>query len=125
MKSNVAKNTSPEKSLRSALHRAGIRGYRLHKKGVPGRPDILFEGRKTAVFVNGCYWHRCPVCALPLPKAHRSFWRRKFELNVERDAEKRKVLESDGWTVVTIWECEIRNDVDACVESVRRVLQGP
>lgn len=124
MKSNRGKNTSPELILRSALYRNGVRGYRLHAKGVPGRPDILFLRSRLAVFVNGCFWHRCPRCDLPLPKAHREFWRKKFELNIERDARKRLALESDGWKVVIIWECEIRDDMVGCVKRVTRALRG-
>jgi len=68
MSANRAKDTRPEVALRKALRRAGGRGYRLHYKRVPGRPDIAFVSKRVAVFVNGCYWHRCPKCDLPLPK---------------------------------------------------------
>jgi DNA mismatch endonuclease (patch repair protein) len=122
MKSNVAKNTSPEKSLRSALFAAGILGYRLHVRGVPGRPDIVFRSKKVAVFVNGCFWHRCPRCALPMPKTHAAFWRKKFKLNQQRDDRKTRALRSMGWRVVTIWECEIREDLGICVKRVKRAL---
>ena len=122
MKSNRAKNTSPELALRSALAAARIRGYRIHKKGVPGRPDILFPKRRLAVFVNGCYWHRCSVCALPIPKTHPEFWKKKFELNARRDSRKLEELEAGGWRVLTIWEHEVREDLAGCVERIKRAL---
>jgi DNA mismatch endonuclease (patch repair protein) len=80
MKANVAKNTGPELALRKALWAMRIRGYRLHYKKIPGRPDISFVSKKMAIFVNGCYWHRRPICDLQLPKTNADFWRRKFEL---------------------------------------------
>lgn len=77
MRSNKRRDTSPELMMRKALREAGMSGYRLQWK-VPGRPDIAYPGRKVAVFVNGCFWHRCPVCDLPFPKSNVDFWRAKF-----------------------------------------------
>lgn len=122
MRSNRGKNTSPELILRSALYRSGARGYRLHAKDVPGRPDILFPRSRLAVFVNGCFWHRCPKCDLPLPKTHSNFWAKKFELNVGRDRRKSTALESTGWRVLTIWECEIKKDLGSCVKRIKKAL---
>ena len=78
------------------LRDAGLGGYRLNWKKAPGRPDIAYPGRKLAIFVHGCYWHHCPRCYPNLPKSNPEFWARKFELNRERDARKRRVLEI-GW----------------------------
>jgi DNA mismatch endonuclease (patch repair protein) len=122
MKSNRGKNTLPEVMLRTALSKAGIKGYRLHLKDVPGRPDIAFPKSRLAVFVNGCFWHRCPKCALPMPKSHTAFWSRKFELNKQRDERKTRGLKSMGWRVMTIWECEIRGNLGDCVKRVKRAL---
>lgn len=122
MKSNVAKNTGPEVALRKALWATGLRGYRLHCKKVPGRPDICFTKKKLAIFVNGCFWHRCPICDLSLPKTNTDFWQRKFELNKERDKRKIENLESMGWTVLTVWECEIRNELEETVTRIREAL---
>ena len=122
MKSNVARNTGPELILRRALFASGLRGYRLHCKKVPGRPDICFTNKKLAVFVNGCYWHRCPICDLSLPKTNTDFWQRKFELNVERDKRKIENLETLGWKVMTVWECEIRNELGEVVVRIRQTL---
>ena len=73
--------------------------------------------------MNGCFWHRCPRCALPLPKSHSDFWRKKFELNEERDMRKNKALKLASWRVVTVWECEIKEDVDRVVLRIKRALR--
>lgn len=119
MRGNKGSNTKPELRLRKALWVAGVRGYRLHWKKVPGRPDLAFPGRKIAVFLHGCYWHRCPYCSLPLPKSHQTFWKDKFERNQERDLRKKQELLDLGWRVYVIWECEIKKDLDSCVQKVR------
>ena len=107
MSANKRKNTTPELILRKMLRESGCSGYRL-QWDVPGHPDIAYPGRKIAIFVNGCYWHRCPSCNLPLPKNNTVFWEDKFKRNIERDAKKIYTLESEGWNVITIWECEIK-----------------
>lgn len=108
MSHNKAKNTKPELIVRKGLWENGFKGYRLHPKNIPGKPDIAFIGKKIAIFVNGCYWHRCPTCNYPIPKSNSEFWENKFSKNVERDQRKVKELEELGWKVVTIWECEIQ-----------------
>ena len=118
MRANRARDTGPERLLRRALREAGLGGYRLNWKRAPGRPDIAYPGRRLAVFVHGCYWHRCPSCYPNLPKSNRDFWARKFELNTERDRRKRRNLEDAGWSVIEAWECEIRDDVGRVVERV-------
>ncbi len=110
MKANKCKDTDPEMAVRRLLREIGHPGYRLNWKKVSGRPDIAYPGRRIAIFVNGCFWHRCPRCNLPLPKSHTEFWQQKFERNVERDRRKTSELEAMGWKVITIWECEIRGD---------------
>jgi len=123
MKGNRARDTTPELTLRRLLRGAGYPGYRLHWGNAPGHPDVAYPGRKIAVFVNGCFWHRCPHCQPSVPKAHSEFWRRKFELNAERDVRKQRELESAGWTVFTAWECRLRDDpqreVRAIIEALR------
>lgn len=118
MSSIKAKNTKPEIMLRKALWSNGIRGYRLHWKKVPGRPDIAFPSKKIAIFVNGCFWHRCPYCSPSSPKTHNDFWSAKFARNIERDEQKCNALKSLGWKVVTIWECQIKKNIDICVELI-------
>ena len=119
MRSNRGRDTGPEIAIRKALFAAGVRGYRLHWKRVPGRPDIAFPRLRLAIFVFGCYWHRCERCQLPLPKSNTSFWERKFGLNKERDRRKRQELETRGWGVIEFWECEIKESLGTCVASVK------
>lgn len=108
MRSNVAKNTGPEAIMRRLLRSEGFRGYRFNWKGAVGRPDIAFPQQQLAVFVHGCYWHRCPYCRLPLPKSHQAFWRKKFFLNRRRDKLKQAALREAGWECVTVWECFLK-----------------
>jgi DNA mismatch endonuclease (patch repair protein) len=122
MRSNKSKNTKPEVLFRKALWNAGVRGYRLHWKKAPGKPDIAFPGKKIAIFLNGCFWHRCPKCQLGLPKHNSDFWQAKFDRNVERDKEKITALENENWTVITIWECELKEDMNDQVERVNQLL---
>ncbi len=118
MQGNKRANTKPELVLRTLLRSHGLTGYRLQWK-VPGHPDVCWPGKKVAVFVNGCFWHRCPHCKLTVPKTNVEYWTAKFERNQERDREVREKLESDGWTVHTIWECELKKkNVDATVEAL-------
>jgi len=119
MSSNKGKNTKPEQALRKALWYAGIKGYRLNWKKAPGRPDIAFPGKKIAIFVNGCFWHRCERCYTSLPKTNTNFWLNKFSKNKDRDERKNQELISLGWTVITIWECDIKNRLSTTVEMVK------
>ena len=121
MRANKRRDTGPEIALRRALREAGLSGYRLQWK-VPGRPDIAYPGRKVAIFVNGCFWHRCPRCDLPLPKSNQDHWIPKLQRNKERDSEKRKALEETGWTVITVWGCEIDTEIEAVVRRISREL---
>lgn len=109
MKGNKGKNTKPELLVRQRLREAGLTGYRLHWK-VAGKPDIAWPGKKVAIFVQGCFWHRCPKCSPSMPKSNVEYWIVKFDRNVERDKENIASLESAGWTVHTIWECELKPD---------------
>jgi DNA mismatch endonuclease (patch repair protein) len=104
------------------LREAGYPGYRLHWKKVPGHPDIAYPGRRVAIFVNGCFWHRCPHCNPPLPKSNQEFWARKFELNKERDARKIDALKAAGWTVLVVWECDLRDRQGQTLTALRTVL---
>ena len=122
MSSNKSKNTVPELRLRRALRDEGLSGYRLHRKDVPGKPDITYIGKKLAIFVNGCFWHRCPFCKLPLPKSNADFWTDKFRKNIERDISKKELLEAEGWFVLTVWECEIKKDISEVVSRIKTKL---
>lgn len=117
---NKRQNTKPELLVRQRLRAAGLTGYRLQWKKAPGRPDIAFPGRKIAIFVNGCFWHRCPHCNPSTPKRNTEFWEAKFRRNVVRDARAITELKELGWTPITIWECELKRDkID---ETMARVI---
>lgn len=108
MKGNKRANTKPEQVVRQMLRDLGFPGYRLQWKKCPGHPDIAYPGRKIAIFVNGCFWHRCPVCNLSTPKTNPDYWQAKFTRNVERDQRTYAALRDAGWTVVVIWEHELK-----------------
>lgn len=119
-----AKNTKPEIALRKALSSVGVKGYRLHPKNVIGKPDICFIHSKIAIFVNGCYWHRCPYCKPSFPKSHLKFWKEKFERNKKRDNIKNRRLRLEGWRICTVWECQIKKNIERVVFRVEKVLAG-
>ena len=103
------KDTKPEIIVRQALHARGYR-FRLHRKDLPGKPDIVLPKHGLAIFVHGCFWHQHRGCKDGrLPASNESYWLPKLARNVERDAEKAAALEEAGWRVVTIWECEARD----------------
>jgi len=117
------KDTGPEMTLRALLHRAGYR-YRLHKKGLPGKPDIYLGGYRTAVFVHGCYWHRHPGCGkATIPKTDTPKWLDKFAATVRRDQRKQIELEAQGIKVLTVWECELKADPNAVLARIRSLLR--
>lgn len=124
MRANKASGTTPELATRKALWKVGIRGYRLNWKKAPGRPDICFPGKRIAIFINGCFWHRCPICSYPLPKTNTEFWKQKFKLNIARDIAKLKALQELGWHSLTIWECEIKNDLPSVISRIGAVIRS-
>lgn len=102
------KNTKPEMRVRKAAHAMGLR-YRLHRRDLPGRPDIVFPSRGVALFVHGCFWHRHEGCRLAsTPGSNVEFWQEKFCRNVDRDVANSRRLVEGGWRPVIIWECETR-----------------
>jgi DNA mismatch endonuclease (patch repair protein) len=117
MSSIKGKDTKPEVIFRKALWDQGIKGYRLHYKTI-GRPDIALVNKKIAIFIHGCYWHRCPKCDLPVPRSNTGFWKEKFHKNVERDKGKERLLKEAGWAVFVIWECEIKKDLQKTLSLV-------
>ena len=110
MRAVKSRDTKPEMRVRRLLHRAGYR-YRLHAADLPGAPDIVFRGRRKAVFVHGCFWHghHCRRGAR-MPATNVEYWRRKIGRNVERHARNLETLAADGWTVLTLWECELKDE---------------
>jgi DNA mismatch endonuclease (patch repair protein) len=108
MRAVRGKNTAPEILIRSTLHRLGYR-FRLHRRDLPGTPDIVFPARKSVMFVHGCFWHghECPRGIVP--SSNVDFWQRKIAKNRERDGRSQKQLRREGWKVLTVWECETKN----------------
>jgi DNA mismatch endonuclease (patch repair protein) len=103
------KNTQPELIVRSVLHKMGYR-FRLHKKDLPGKPDIVLPKYKTVIFVHGCFWHRHKGCKFAyMPKSRISFWNRKFDRTLQLDKINLIKLKRLGWSVLTIWECNTSN----------------
>lgn len=103
------KNTKPELLVRKALFAAGFR-FRLHRKDLPGRPDVVLPGRRVVVFVHGCFWHAHQGCRYAkIPSTRREFWEAKLAANVERDRRTREALLSAGWRVLVVWECATRS----------------
>ena len=104
-----AKDTKPEMIVRRMAHALGYR-FRLHRKDLPGRPDLVFPSRRMVIFVHGCFWHRHPGCRLAsMPKTRSSFWRAKFDANIHRDSIAIEMLRRAGWKVLVVWECETRD----------------
>lgn len=102
-------HTKPEIIVRQALHALGLR-FRLHRRDLPGSPDIVLPKFRTVVFVHGCFWHRHPECRYATtPKSRQDYWLPKFEANIERDARKEAQLRELGWRVLVIWECETKS----------------
>lgn len=101
------KDTKPELQVRSILHRMGLR-FRINRKDLPGRPDLVMPKYKTAIFVHGCFWHRHKGCKYSyMPKSNSEFWEQKFKENILRDKIKEKSLRNLGWKVLIIWECQL------------------
>lgn len=105
------RDTTPEMIVRRFLHGKGYR-FRIHARDIPGRPDIVFRGRRKAIFVHGCFWHRHEGCKrTTTPKTRRKFWEDKFSANQKRDANVVSSLQHEGWEVIVVWECETE-DID-------------
>ena len=118
------KDTRPELLVRRTVHALGYR-FRLHRRDLPGTPDLVFAGRRTVLFVHGCFWHRHPGCRLAsTPKTRVAFWETKFAANVERDRRKEGELRTTGWRVGVVWECETRKPALLC-ERVLEILGPP
>jgi len=113
-------NTKPELKLRKILSSNGIRGYRIYYK-LPGKPDIVFTKYKLAIFIDGCFWHKCPICFIE-PENNKKFWKKKINSNVERDKKINKRLKKEGWKVLRFWEHLLRTDpYSAFIKIVREL----
>ena len=121
MRAIKGKDTKPELVVRSLVHRLGYR-FRLHRRSLPGCPDLVFVARKKVIFVHGCFWHGHAECKDGrLPKSNLDYWTNKIAKNQRRDSRAVRRLRADGWGVMTIWECQTSN-IDAMAARLRRFL---
>jgi len=118
-----ARDTKPEKRLGALVWRLGYR-YRKHRRDIPGNPDLAFPGRKRAIFVHGCFWHRHDCSSgRRTPKSHARFWKKKFQRNIKRDFAVARELRRAGWRALVIWECQLRN-TELVERKVRKFLDA-
>ena len=117
-----SRNTKPEMMIRRMLHARGWR-YRLHQRGLPGTPDIVFAGRKVVIFVHGCFWHGHDCSLGRLPKTRTEFWAEKLVANRNRDARKVAELRLNGWRVFTVWQCSLKDASDT-LSDIESFLHG-
>ncbi len=115
-------DTSPEVTLRRALWSRGLR-YRLHARTPAGRPDVLLPASRVAVFIDGCFWHGCPL-HYARPRSREEFWSAKLVANIDRDARQSALLEAAGWQVVRLWEHEVVEELASAVDRVERAVRG-
>ena len=120
-----SKDTSPEIAVRRLLRGLGFTGYRLHRKDLPGKPDVAFIGKRKAIMIHGCFWHGhdCKE-GLRLPKSNQKYWFQKIDRNRQRDAEQLTDLNNLGWHVLTIWECDLRN-IQSTADKLRTFMASP
>lgn len=117
------KNTSPEMKLRRLLWNNGYR-YRLHRKDLPGKPDLVFQGKKKVIFVHGCFWHKHDCKRSGLPKTNESYWKIKLDTNEKRDLKNQKDLASLGWKSLIVWQCEFKkSNIEALQRKVFQFLE--
>ena len=125
MQGNRSTETEPERILRSALWQAGLRGYRKNVRKLPGSPDIVFGPLKLAVFVHGCYWHRCPKCSRNIhPRTNSQYWKAKFKGNVAGDKSNTKALRERGYDVIVGWECDLKKDPRTAIRRVCKIVEA-
>ncbi len=121
------KDTKPEMLMRRGLHGRGLR-YRLHGKGIPGKPDMVFAKYRTVVFVHGCFWHGHGCSLFKWPKTRAAFWKGKIDRNMERDREALSALKADGWRVLVVWECALkgrqRRDLPDVMDRAESFIRG-
>lgn len=116
-----SRDTKPEIILRKLLFGDGYRGFRV-KSDLPGKPDIVYTKYRVAIFVDGCFWHKCPQC-FQKPATNAEFWEKKITGNVKRDEKINEQLNKDNWNVVRIWEHEIKNEPEKCIQKIIKTLK--
>jgi DNA mismatch endonuclease (patch repair protein) len=120
MRAIRSSDTKPELIVRRLIHGCGFR-YRLHRRDLPGKPDLVFPSRMAVIFVHGCFWHMHGCPNVRVPKSNTDYWQPKLERNRQRDEENVAALEAQGWRVLTVWECET-GDLDGLEKKIRGYL---
>ena len=124
MRAVQSKNTKPEMAVRRLLHSLGYR-YHLHSVDLPGKPDLVFTGRRKAIFVHGCFWHQHPGCkSSDRPAANSDYWRTKLDRNMARDRRVLNEIQELGWTALVVWECETRKANTDVLQALLRQFLG-
>lgn len=119
-----SKNTKPEMAVRSLLHGMGYR-FRLHRKDLPGNPDIVLPKYRSVIFVHGCFWHQHSGCSkAKIPERNKDYWEPKLNRNVQRDSEAQRALAESGWGAMVLWECEINSQNPMVLRKIRNFLQS-
>jgi len=126
MQAVKGKGTSLERRLFSILAAMGLKGWKKNVSEVAGKPDVVFDAKRVAIFINGCFWHGCPHCRRKLPETNREYWKRKIRRNITLAKFNNQKLLNDRWTVLRIWEHEMRNpaDVDKIKSEIRHALSS-
>jgi len=124
MRGNRSSKTRPENWLEQELFNAGIRDFCHNSQALPGSPDLVFAEAKVAVFVHGCFWHRCPYCHPHFPDSNQEYWSAKFARNKARDKRVRSLLRSQGWKPISIWECQLKKNPRRATARVLKALEG-
>ena len=122
MRAIKSKGTSPERILWAMLAGMRLKGWRKNPSDVPGKPDVVFDREKVAIFVDGCFWHGCPVCNRGIPENNREYWIRKIERNKRRAEEVTLALREEGWVVLRFWEHEIKQEISKVRQKIREAI---
>lgn len=121
--SKVQRNSKPEQVLRKRLFQLGYRYSLNHRfRDLNFKPDLVMVSRKTCIFIDGCFWHKCPKCYRP-PKSNKNYWIPKLERNVERDREQNRYLKKNGWKTIRIWEHEVKKNLDKSIKKIENLIK--
>lgn len=124
MQGNKSLKTKPEFILKNVLKKAGLRSFLTNYKELPGTPDFAFPDAKLAIFLHGCFWHRCPYCNPHFPNSNQEYWSAKFARNKRRDARVRSELRAQGWRPMVVWECKLKKNPYKILYRIRKALEN-
>lgn len=122
MQGNKSSNTKSEQLLAQLFHNSGLNSFLTNNKNLPGTPDFSFEDFKIAIFIHGCFWHRCPYCAPHFPNTNQHYWSAKFLRNKLRDQQNKSKLRSLGWRPIVIWECKLKRNPAKVICRVKKTI---